>query len=154
MTWSHEPYDIVTLFDVLEHLYRPQLAFANLRTLVKQGGLVLIETGCAENFWPRYFGVNQWWYVRLIEHHIFWSKQALEKIAAAYGFEIVSWDERRHKSRRHVGLIEVVDDLLELGLYCVAGDSYATIAQLFGKQGNQPWYPFAKDHLRACLRKG
>jgi SAM-dependent methyltransferase len=153
LAWSGEPYDVVTVFDVLEHLYQPQLAFRNLRSLVKPGGWVVIETGSTDNFWPTRFGLNQWWYVRLIEHHVFWSRRALERAAAPHGLEIADWEERRHRSRREIGLLGVGNDLLEVTLYCVTGRAYGAIARLFGKQGIQPWYPFAKDHLRVWLRR-
>jgi 2-polyprenyl-3-methyl-5-hydroxy-6-metoxy-1,4-benzoquinol methylase len=153
LSWSREPYEVVTLFDVLEHLYQPQIAFENLRMLVKQDGLVLIETGNVDNFWPARFGVNQWWYVRLLEHHIFWSRHSLEKIAAAHGFEIVFWNEQRHKSRRNIVLACAIGDFLKTCFYCMTGNYYSAVAQALGKQGNQPWYPFAQDHFQACLRK-
>ena len=149
--WSREPYDLVTLFDVLEHLYQPQVAFANLRQLVKPGGRLLIETGNSESGWPRRFGIGEWWYVRLLEHHVFWSRRSLARIAADYGFEIVEWREVRHKSRRRVLYPGLGGDLLKTGLYWIARDYYSAIANLFGKQGNQPWSPFARDHFQACL---
>jgi SAM-dependent methyltransferase len=153
LAWSGNPYDVVTMFDVLEHLYQPPVAFQNLRALVKPRGWVVIETGSADSFWPVRFGRNQWWYVRLIEHHVFWSRRALDHAAAANGFEVVDWEKRRHKSRREIGLLGLGNDLLEVSLYCVARDAYGTLARLFGKQGNQPWYPFARDHFRAWLRR-
>jgi len=153
LAWSQEPYDVVTLFDVIEHFYRPQDAFENLRRLTRPGGLVFIETGNTESFWPRQFGVNQWWYVRLLEHHIFWSRRSLEHIAAIHGFRIVYWKEGRHKSRRRRAFRGVVSDALKTGLYCVAGPQYASIAQAFGKHGNQPWFPFTRDHFQACLMR-
>ena len=153
LRWSHEPYDVVTLFDVIEHFYRPQEAFSNLRSLLRHGGLVYIETGNTGNFWPRRFGIHNWWYARLMEHHIFWSKGPLEKIAAVHGFELVFWNEGRHKSRRQLTLARTATDLLKTGLFMVAGNSYVWIARLFGKEGSQPWYPFARDHFQACLKK-
>ena len=153
LSWSHQPYDMVTLFDVLEHFYRPQQAFTNLRSLVRQGGLVFVETGNSRRFWPTRFGIHHWWYVRLLEHHIFWSRRPLEKIAATHGFEIVFWNEGRHKSRRQLTLARTATDLLKTGVYMVEANSYVWIARLFGKDGNQPWNPFAKDHFQACLRR-
>ena len=151
--WSREPYDAVTLFDVIEHLYRPHDAFQNLRQLTRRGGLVFIETGNTESYWPRHYGINQWWYVRLLEHHVFWSRRSLEYMACAHGFRIVYWKEGRHKSRRNRSLAGAIKDVLKTGLYCVTGQRYASIAHLFGKQGNQPWFPFARDHFQACLMR-
>ena len=129
LSWSRDPYDLVTLFDVLEHFYRPRIAFENLRSLVRSGGLVFIET------------------------HIFWSRRSLESMASAFGFEVVFWAEGRHKSRREVFRPGIAAELAKVGLYCLVGGRYAGVAQRLGRQGNQPWYPFARDHFQVCLRK-
>ena len=153
LKWAHEPYDVVTLLDVLEHLYEPRIAFGNLRSLVKRGGLVFIATGDAGSFWPRHFGTNHWWYARLLEHHTFWSRRSLERIAAAHGFEIIFWENIRHRTRRNIFRSAIVAELLKVGLYFAATSHYSEIARFFHGQGNQPWHPFAKDHFQACLRK-
>jgi len=49
----------VTLFERDRHFYRPQDR-SKLRRLTRPGGLVFID-GQHESFWPRQFGVNQWW---------------------------------------------------------------------------------------------
>lgn len=149
--WSGRPYDLVTLFDVLEHLYRPRVAFANLQLLVRPGGRLFIETGNSESRWPRRFGIGKWWYVRLLEHHVFWSWQSLARIAGDFGFEIAEWRAVQHKSRRRLLREGLAGELLKTGLYWIARDNYAPIANLFGKHGNQPWSPFARDHFQACL---
>jgi len=153
LTWSGERYDVVTLFDVVEHLYRPDHAFENLGKLVDRDGLVVIESGDVESFWPRRYGVNHWWYVRLLEHHVFWSRQALERIAADHGFKILSWERTRHKSRRVKFQTSWAFDLLKTGFYCLAPNYYPAAAQIFERRGSQPWFPFATDHFRACLTK-
>jgi SAM-dependent methyltransferase len=146
--WSCQPYDLVTLFDVLEHLYQPRTAFENLRQLVRPGGHLFVETGNPGSEWPRRFGIGEWWYVRLLEHHVFWSRRSLQQIAAEFGFRVVEWKEVRHKSRRRA---EFPVQLLKIGLYSVARKYYGELANLFGKEGNQPWHPFVRDHFRACL---
>ncbi|MDA8110381.1 MAG: class I SAM-dependent methyltransferase [Betaproteobacteria bacterium] len=151
--WSGEPYDVVTAFDVLEHLHRPDVAFANLRALVRPGGWLWIETGCADSFWPNRFGVHHWWYVRLLEHHVFWSRRSLEHVAGVHGFALERCESTRHKSWRDAGLAEIGAELLKTGVYCAVGRRYAALAQHFGREGNQPWYPFGRDHLRAWLRR-
>jgi len=153
LAWSGEPYDVVTVFDVLEHLNRPFVAFANLRALVKPGGLVLIETGNSESSWPARFGLRRWWYARLIEHHVFWSHQSLQYCAAGQGMEILQWEEVRHKSRRQLRSVDIARDVLKMGLYRLAPDGYASLASAFGKEGNQPCSPFARDHFRVALRR-
>ena len=53
--------------------------------------------------------------------------------------------------RAALDVMRYAGDLLKTALYFVTGAQYAGIAQAFGKQGNQPWYPFARDHFQACL---
>lgn len=153
LPWSRQPYDVVTAFDVVEHLYRPAVAFANLAELVRRGGWLWIETGCTESYWPRRFGAQQWWYVRLIEHHVFWSRVSLERVASAHGFTLEHCEYTRHKRWRSVPALEVGIELLKTGMYCAATRRYGTMAQRFGREGNQPWFPFAHDHLRTLFRR-
>jgi hypothetical protein len=153
LAWSGEPYDVVTVFDVLEHFNRPFDAFANLRSLVRPGGLVMIETGNTESAWPRRFGVRRWWYARLIEHHVFWSRASLAYCADRHGMEIVQWEDVRHKSRRQLSRAAVARDLAKEALYRLMPDSYSRLAALAGKEGNQPCSPFARDHFRVTLRR-
>lgn len=151
--WSLERYDVVTLFDVLEHLYDPRQAFENLRWLLREGGLVFIETGNSQSTWPLRMGINHWWYARLLEHHVFWSRRSVARIAAAHGFRIVYWREVRHKSRRKLIPKRAVVDTVKSGLYLASSNGYASIAHRLGKQGVQPWFPFAVDHFQACLAR-
>jgi len=150
--WSTEPYDVVTLFDVLEHLYRPQVAFRNLRRLVRKDGVVLIETGNVASYWPRRYGLGQWWYARLFEHHVFWCRKSMERIAAANGLRITAWRECRHKLRRGLQPMTVTRDLVKVGCYRASPSMYGQLAARLGKVGAQPWSPVARDHVRVVLR--
>lgn len=153
LAWSGVPYQVVTLFDVLEHLYDPQLAFDNLRELVRDGGYVFIETGDVASRWPTRYGAAQWWYVRLIEHHLFWSRRSLERIVGEHGFRILFWEERRHKSRAAEPVLHATLDLLKVGVWRAAPITYSGLAGMLGKEGAQPWSPLTRDHFRVCLRK-
>lgn len=153
LTWGRRPYHIVTMFDVLEHLYAPQTAFANLRELVANGGHVVIETGNVESSWPIREGAEHWWYVRLFEHHIFWSRTSLEFIARQFGFRPLIWRDVRHKARSCATLGSNLTDLAQVGLYRLLPSVYPHVAKLLGKYWTQPWSPFTRDHFRVVLRK-
>jgi hypothetical protein len=143
----------VTCFDVLEHLYAPQLAFRNLRQLVRDDGFVIIETGNVDSEWPVRYGADQWWYVRLFEHHMFWSRAAVEQMAARSGFQLLVWREQRHKARGGASALQTAKDLAQVALYRTAPRAYPKLAPLLGKYWTQPWSPFTRDHFRAVLRK-
>lgn len=153
LQWSGVPYDLVTLFDVVEHLYAPRKAFRNLRELVRDDGLVVIESGNTDSEWPRRYGVQHWWYVRLFEHHVFWSRRSLEDIAERFGFRLLIWRERRHKARSADRLLDTLNDTAQVALYRLNPRLYPALAPLLGKYWTQPWSPFTRDHFRAVLRK-
>jgi SAM-dependent methyltransferase len=153
LSWSGEPYDVVTAFDVLEHLYAPPVAFRNLSRLVRVGGRVVIETGDAGSFWPRRFGVENWWYAGLFEHHVLWTEDTLVDAARQFGFQVVSAERKRHKSLSSPSLAARAYALLKIGLYVSSKPAYAALARLAAKTGTQPRSPFAADHIRAVLRR-
>ena len=151
--WSRQPYDVVTLFDVFEHLYLPKVAFRNLNMFVKKGGLVVIETGDSDSYWPRKLGVNYWWYVSLFEHHVFWSRRSIEKVSREHGFEIIHWESKRPKNQVILPLSRKAKELIKVCLYMLSPHSYFRIVQRIGKRVIQPWSPIVKDHVNVILKK-
>lgn len=153
LSWSEEPYDVVTLFDVAEHLYRPDQAFSNLRRLVKPGGYVVIETGDLESAWPSKHGANCWWYACLFEHHVFWSERSLASISALHGFQMLDIRRKRHKDRAEAPLRREVLETAKVLLYKSTEAGYERVARLADKRGIQPRSPFTRDHVRVVLRR-
>ncbi|BAY25580.1 putative methyltransferase [Calothrix sp. NIES-2100] len=154
LVWSGEKYDVVTMFDIMEHLYSPKNVFKNLASLVKDNGYVLIETGDADNYWPQKYGMEDWWYVKFLEHHIFWNSEAIKKIAEEHGFTTLFWEIKKHKSRRAIsGHFENLNQMLKMGLYIFSPKIYLKIAKLNAKSGIQPWSPFTNDHIFIILQK-
>lgn len=96
LDWSHNPYRLVGMFDVAEHLYDPRQAFENLRRLCRDGGLVLIETGDSDTV--RSDRLTSWYYLNLLEHHIAWNRRSIEALLTRSGFEVLSFRTKRHKN--------------------------------------------------------
>ncbi|MCR5876928.1 class I SAM-dependent methyltransferase [Phenylobacterium sp. J367] len=48
LMWSGRPYDVITAFDIFEHLYDPSAALGNCRSMLKPSGWLVIETGDAD----------------------------------------------------------------------------------------------------------
>lgn len=153
LVWRGHPYDVVGMFDVLEHLYDPKQAFSNLRDLVKPGGFVIVETGDVQSYWPRKLGVHRWWYACLFEHHVFWSKESLERLAVKHGLQVIDFQDKRHKERRKVPLKRDAVTVAKTLTYRLNPDLHVKLARSMGKSGMQPWSPFTRDHFRAVLRR-
>jgi hypothetical protein len=91
-------FSLVTVFDVLEHFYSAQKAFNNLNIMLCNNGFLIGETGATDSV----ENIPDWWYAKLIEHHIFWSKKSLSYAAQMNGLELVAYKATIHKSRRYM----------------------------------------------------
>lgn len=153
LAWSGRQYDVVTMFDVVEHLYQPLTTFKNLNLLVKKDGYAIIETGNIESYIPVKWGANQWWYTNLFEHHIFWTTEALEKVAIEYGFRLVFRKTKRHKQLSKQSIKAQVYDTMKFAFYAINPSFYRWLMKKIGKSIIQPWNAIAKDHMLIILQK-
>jgi len=94
-----QTFDLVTCFDVLEHLREPEFGIRNISNLLAPGGVFIAETGDIGSFVPKYFGPNNWWYVNIPEHKVFWNEDSLRSAFLSHGIEIVKIDQVTHKKK-------------------------------------------------------
>lgn len=80
-----ESFDVVTLIDVIEHVVDPGAALRRIRTWLRPGGLVVIETGDFEALLARVCG-SRWYYYDPPQHLTYFSRTSLEKLLEATGF--------------------------------------------------------------------
>lgn len=151
LKWSGEKYDIITAFDVFEHLYDPQKVFKNINELIRKGGYLFIETGNAESKRVSKYGLGYWYYATLFEHHLFWSKRAIKYYAEKFGFKIVTIIDKKHKNSKNELKLK---QHLKLFIYTLLGLNYFKIGQIFaGKTVTQPVGIYSKDHIFVVLKK-
>ncbi len=91
-----EKYDLVTAYEVFEHVPDVSVLMANLRTLLAPGGMVLFSTLLSDgNIHP-----NQritWWYASPRNGHIsLFSRKSLAVLAQNYGFKFGSFSVGFH----------------------------------------------------------
>ena len=153
LSWSKKPYDVITAFDVFEHFYHPKVALDNLHNFLKSNGLIVIETGDANSTDARILGVNNWWYVNLLEHHIFWTEESIRKFAERNGFEVLKFVQKRHKTAKLPRTIRGILELLKSSLYRVAPSLYKGLLRIIGRCGRQPRNILSCDHMQIILRK-
>jgi SAM-dependent methyltransferase len=78
-------FDVITLFDVIEHLREPRAALGRVRELLRPGGLVVVETGDREALLDRVCG-RRWYYYDPPQHLTYFSRRSLVALLAAEGF--------------------------------------------------------------------
>jgi 2-polyprenyl-3-methyl-5-hydroxy-6-metoxy-1,4-benzoquinol methylase len=99
-TWiPTQSFDLVTCFDVLEHLREPDIAIRNISKLLVPGGLFIAETGNVDSFIPKYYGPQNWWYVNIPEHKVFWRLQTLQAALKKHGIDLVKVVAVTHKNK-------------------------------------------------------
>ncbi len=149
LKWSGRPYDVVTALDVLEHIYSPPAAMANLRAVTKPGGIVIIETGDTDSIAPD--ELSLWYYLAYFEHHIAWNAQSITAIADRFAFDVVSLERKRHK------LVEKetfeLKAFIKYHCFKLNPKTYHALQYWGGFAGSTPIKPNAKDHIRCILRR-
>tara|TARA_R110002126_G_scaffold64513_6_gene165172 strand:+ start:18173 stop:19093 length:921 start_codon:yes stop_codon:yes gene_type:complete len=99
-------FDLVTMWDVLEHLPDPVGALRQAGELLAPGGRVVVETQDVGSRFARLLG-RRWHHYKHVEHLMHFDKSTLEQALAAAGLRALSWTRRgAGKSVRLSFLIE------------------------------------------------
>lgn len=147
--WSGHPYRVVTAFDVLEHLYDPPTALANLAAFVADDGVVIVETGDHDAV-PRR-GLTSWYYLTGMDHHIAWNKASFLRAADAAGLEVVEFVRKPHKLDHE--LPGGVRPLLKQMMFQALPNVYRALYRRALRPLSIPRRSGATDHFRAVLRR-
>ena len=91
-------FDVITLWDVLEHLSLPAAMLENVRRLLKPGGIVAISTHRVDSLAARLLGGRYPFFMDM--HLVHFSKATLERMLRDCGFEVLAW-------RRHVRVLRL-----------------------------------------------
>lgn len=78
------PYDVLTMWGVIEHFEYPRQELTEIGRLLKHGGLVCLWTGDIDSLPSRLLGAK-WWYVQG-QHIQFFSLRSLDSLFASAGF--------------------------------------------------------------------
>jgi len=60
-------FDVVTMFDVFEHLIHPDVSMSTLAALLKPGGRLIVSTGNSDHWSWKLLGTSHW-YLHTIQH--------------------------------------------------------------------------------------
>jgi SAM-dependent methyltransferase len=99
-------FDVITCFDVLEHLYEPRKIMARVSEWLKPGGIFYVLVPNIDSAEGRVFG-SYWHGLELPRHLFHYSPASLKFLAASAGLQTVSLETRRNPavgtSLRYVG---------------------------------------------------
>lgn len=116
-----ENFDVITMWDIIEHLLNPLNAVNEIIRILKPGGFVFISTDDSANWLPRLFG-RYWWAIGPPMHICHFSKQGIiELFNRVPGFEIIDvvGDKRNYtipEIIKHFGVSYSNQILIKFGL--------------------------------------
>lgn len=86
-TFPADFFDVVTAFQVFEHIVDPQDSLEKIRHIIKPGGLIAIEVPNIENTWVKVFKEKHRHFVE--DHVSFFSAETLKRLLERFGFQPV-----------------------------------------------------------------
>jgi 2-polyprenyl-3-methyl-5-hydroxy-6-metoxy-1,4-benzoquinol methylase len=90
-------FDLITFWQVLEHLRHPAAVLQRMRPLLRRGGIVAVSTPNVESWQAKTFG-RDWFHLDAPRHLFLFSPRTLEAFMAAQGFRLLtlshlSWEQ-------------------------------------------------------------
>ncbi len=82
-------YDVVCLWDTIEHLQRPDLYLEKIARLLRPGGILCLTTGNIDRLLPRIQGAR-WRMIHPPTHLYYFSFHTLRRLLNKYGFMVYS----------------------------------------------------------------
>lgn len=85
-----QPFDVITMWDSIEHLKNPKSTLRQIKNLLKPGGLLAISTVNIKSLFFNIFKEN-WRYLIPPEHLFYFSPKSITKLLENLGFEILNF---------------------------------------------------------------
>lgn len=87
-TIARGSYDLVTMWDVIEHIAKPQDLLKQARAMLKPGGMLILETQNVASRFATLLG-SRWQHYKHQEHLYHFNPQSIRKMLGQCGFEVV-----------------------------------------------------------------
>jgi len=81
-------FDVMVMWDVIEHLHRPDLFIERISDLSRPGALLYLTTGDIGSFVARWRG-RRWRMIHPPSHLHYFSRDTLSRLLASHGFRVV-----------------------------------------------------------------
>ena len=136
-------FDIITMWDVLEHIPDPKSALIEANRILKPGGILIISFPDFSSIFAKLFGKN-WWF--LLSHHLFqFTPKTLKRMLRMTGFKTLKY--KMHWQILSIGyLLKVVKVLSKNPLILLGRSVVSFFVKLFGLQNmNISYYASQTD---------
>ena len=120
--FAPESFDVITCFDVLEHLYEPRRVIAKVREWLKPGGVFYVLVPNIDSAEARVFG-SYWCGLELPRHLFHYSPASLRFLANSVGLREISLVTRRNAALG-VNFRYLFDDLFRTVGICRTPQAY------------------------------
>ncbi len=87
VTFPKQKFDVVVMFDLIEHLKDPRKVLERIRIFMKDDGILVINTGDADSFTRRLQG-KDWHYFIPPQHFFYFSRKTLDRLLKESGFQV------------------------------------------------------------------
>lgn len=88
VNFREKSFDVVTLFDVFEHLENPEGDLKKVNKILKDDGLLVIATGDTGSLWAKISG-RRWTFWNPPQHIFYFNQENIKRILGETGFRIV-----------------------------------------------------------------
>ena len=146
-----DPFDVILLVDVAEHIVDPLQLFRRISHLLRQGGITITVTGDTSTF-PWQLLKNRTWYCTLVEHVSFYNENVMRQVGRSLGFDNL---EHRILGHARTGLGAKLRDWVMTGAYIVGTAARGLGIPKLRRKLNRgaPSWLSAKDHMYHVMRR-
>ncbi len=140
-------YDLISLWDVAEHLDDADSAFRKITSLLAPGGLLVLETGDTNSKVAKAMREG-WYYVNYLEHFTFFNEESFRRLLPRYGLQISSCTTTIH----HYPKISTLSAQFRFWAYfamTIAGRTskpWLALSELLHREGAS-YPPISRDHI-------
>ncbi len=87
--WQDQSFDLVTIWDVIEHVPEPQSLLASIKKLIKPGGKLLLETQNVDSKLANRLG-KRWHHYKHDEHLYHFNPSTISKLLSDCGYNVLT----------------------------------------------------------------
>lgn len=152
-----ESFDLITAFDLLEHLPDLGVAWERIYSLLRPGGWFIFETGNYSSLFGRFSGLA-WSYYSILDHVVFLNIGSIHHLAVDRGFDTVKLEMTPHSYRVELASRDIAKARIKaalIAIYTAQGKikwPHRILSNLLNRDGTIP-PAYWEDHVFGALRR-